>query len=80
MKLRKIAQGVALAGITASAAHAVAVNPTVTVKLLAFNDFHGQLESPGTLRLTAAASPTRYCGGPRLINSWLLPLGRIRSR
>ena len=63
MKLRKIAQGVALAGITASAAHAVAVNPTVTVKLLAFNDFHGQLESPGTLRLTAAASPTTPVGG-----------------
>jgi 5'-nucleotidase len=36
---------------------------TTTVKLIAFNDFHGQLESPGTFRLTAAATPTVPVGG-----------------
>jgi 5'-nucleotidase len=34
-----------------------------TVRLLAFNDFHGQLESPGTYRLTAASAPTTPVGG-----------------
>ncbi len=36
----------------------------VTVKILALNDFHGQLESPGTFRVNAAsASPTVPVGG-----------------
>jgi 5'-nucleotidase len=37
---------------------------TVTVKIIAFNDFHGQLESPGTLRANAAsATPVYSVGG-----------------
>lgn len=37
---------------------------TVTVKIIAFNDFHGQLESPGSLRATAAsATPVYSVGG-----------------
>ncbi len=37
----------------------------VKVKLIAINDFHGQLESPGTLRIgpTAASSPNKAVGG-----------------
>lgn len=39
------------------------VAKTMKVRLIAFNDFHGQLESPGTFRLTAASSPTTPVGG-----------------
>lgn len=62
MKIKPVANiiikstALALAGI--SAAHAV------TVKIIAFNDFHGQLESPGTLRVNAATTtPTVAVGG-----------------
>ena len=34
-----------------------------TIKIVAINDFHGQLESPGTFRLTAGAAPTVPVGG-----------------
>lgn len=36
---------------------------TVTVKIIAFNDFHGQLESPGTLRANAASATPAYSVG-----------------
>lgn len=45
MKLKQIALGTALA--LASLAAGAAAPTATTVKLLAFNDFHGQLESPG---------------------------------
>jgi len=51
---------------SAVALHAIAANaaPEVSVKIIAFNDFHGQLESPGSLRVNAAAaSPTYAVGG-----------------
>jgi len=38
--------------------------PTTTIKIVAFNDFHGQLESPGTLRTNPASStPNVAVGG-----------------
>jgi 5'-nucleotidase len=58
MKLKAIAAGVALALAGISAVDAA------TVKIIAFNDFHGQLESPGTLRVNGASStPTVSVGG-----------------
>jgi len=55
--VRAMASGIALA-LAGSVAHAI------NVKIIAFNDFHGQLESPGTLRVNAAtAAPTVAVGG-----------------
>lgn len=60
MKLTKIAAAIALACSATTATHAA----NVTVKIIAFNDFHGQLESPGTLRTNAAtATPAISVGG-----------------
>ena len=60
MKLTKIAAAIALACSATTATHAA----NITVKIIAFNDFHGQLESPGTLRTNAAtATPTIPVGG-----------------
>ncbi|MFZ5605187.1 MAG: bifunctional metallophosphatase/5'-nucleotidase, partial [Pseudomonadota bacterium] len=60
LQLKKIAAGVALTLAGATAAQAA----NVTVKVIAFNDFHGQLESPGSLRVNAAsATPTVAVGG-----------------
>jgi 5'-nucleotidase len=50
MKLNKLALGIALGLGAFGLAHAVTTIPTVTIKIVAFNDFHGQLESPGNLR------------------------------
>ncbi|NDY94025.1 bifunctional metallophosphatase/5'-nucleotidase [Ideonella livida] len=50
-----LAAALALAGAAASAAPA-AKSPTATVRVLAFNDFHGALESPGTYRANASAA------------------------
>ena len=63
MKMNKIALGIALGLATGTACAVVAAAPTTHVKLIAFNDFHGQLESPGTFRLTAATTPTTPVGG-----------------
>jgi 5'-nucleotidase len=47
-----------------SAAYASSPASSNWVKLIAFNDFHGQLESPGSFRVTAAAAtPTVPVGG-----------------
>lgn len=60
MKLTKLAAAIALACSATTATHAA----NVTVKIIAFNDFHGQLESPGALRINAAtATPTLPVGG-----------------
>ncbi|ANE56667.1 bifunctional UDP-sugar hydrolase/5'-nucleotidase [Methylomonas sp. DH-1] len=48
MKLQTLASAIAL-GFSAVAAHAVTL-PATTIKIVAFNDFHGQLESPGNFR------------------------------
>jgi len=47
MKMHKIALGVALSLATLGAATAASVAPTTTVKIIAINDFHGNLQSPG---------------------------------
>ena len=46
MNIRNIAVGISLA-CCASVCDAAVANPTVTVKILGFNDFHGQIVSPG---------------------------------
>ncbi|QSB02522.1 bifunctional metallophosphatase/5'-nucleotidase [Methylomonas sp. EFPC1] len=65
MKLNKLAMGIALGLGTLGAANAVTTMPTTTIKIVAFNDFHGQLESPGTFRQTpsSAASTNIPVGG-----------------
>ncbi len=56
MKLNKLAIGIALGLGTLGAANAVTTIPTTTIKIVAFNDFHGQLESPGTFRQTPSSA------------------------
>ncbi|QSA97312.1 bifunctional UDP-sugar hydrolase/5'-nucleotidase [Methylococcus sp. EFPC2] len=63
MKLTRIALGIALGMAANGCAHAVIPTGTTTVKIVAFNDFHGQIESPGTFRLTGASSPATPVGG-----------------
>ncbi len=62
MKLNKLAMGIALSLTTLSA---YAVTTTTTIKIVAFNDFHGQLESPGSFRQTptSASSTNIPVGG-----------------
>jgi len=58
MKTIALAAIIGLAGL--SPAHAA----TTTIKLVAFNDFHGQLESPGMLRVNpTTAQPSVRVGG-----------------
>ena len=63
MKLSKLAMAVVLG--TGLIGHAqVVLAATTTIKIVAFNDFHGQLESPGRLRnLPTDASATIPVGG-----------------
>jgi 5'-nucleotidase len=63
MKLSKLAMAVVLG--TGLIGHAqVVLAATTTIKIVAFNDFHGQLESPGSLRnLPTDASATIPVGG-----------------
>lgn len=52
-----------LATTAVSPSHAAQAEGT-WVKLIGFNDFHGQLESPGSFRINAATStPTKAAGG-----------------
>ncbi len=55
MKLKPLAAAMAIAALS-NLAHA---DPLVTIKIIAFNDFHGNLVSPGTFRanVNAAAVP-----------------------
>ena len=70
MKLESLSLAVALALASLSAAAAapvvtrngVAAQVPLSVKILALNDFHGQLESPGTFRANASA-PLVPAGG-----------------
>ncbi len=50
MKIRHIANAVALAALAFTGAACAAESSTVKLKIVALNDFHGQLESPGSLR------------------------------
>ena len=64
MKMQKLAIGVALGLSLSYGANAVTTAKT-TIKIVAFNDFHGQLESPGSFRQTptSAASTNIPVGG-----------------
>lgn len=65
----KLSPKLAAAPISISSSSAVGntqtlSGPTTTIKIVAFNDFHGQLESPGTLRTNPASSnPNVAVGG-----------------
>ena len=54
--------GAALAGAACAAGPVGTSKPTGVVKILSLNDFHGQLESPGTFRANATA-PLVPAGG-----------------
>jgi len=54
MKLQQLATAIALS-LSGLSVQAVGL-ATTTIKIVAFNDFHGQLESPGTLRLTPSSA------------------------
>ncbi|WP_262966012.1 bifunctional metallophosphatase/5'-nucleotidase [Methylobacter psychrophilus] len=51
MKFNKLAIAIALSLTAMNCANALPTS-TTTIKIIAFNDFHGQMESPGTLRQT----------------------------
>ena len=56
MKLTALATGVALSlGLIGSACAVPSNHTTKTIKIVAFNDFHGQLESPGTFRQSTSS-------------------------
>lgn len=60
MKLKSLVTSLCVSLFASTAALAA----PLTVKIIAFNDFHGQLESPGTFRVNAAtATPTYSVGG-----------------
>lgn len=64
MKLTALATGVALSlGLIGSACAVPSNHTTKTIKIVAFNDFHGQLESPGKFRPTPSSSSTIPVGG-----------------
>jgi 5'-nucleotidase len=60
--LHALTLAVALPGVACAAAPAAKDKPTGVVKILALNDFHGQMESPGTFRANADA-PLVPAGG-----------------
>lgn len=66
MKLNKLAFGIVLslgAIGSACAGHSEHHHAIKTFKIVAFNDFHGQLESPGGLRQTPTKSLGDQCIG-----------------
>jgi 5'-nucleotidase len=64
MKMHKLAIGVVL-GLSLSCGASAVTKAKTTIKIVAFNDFHGQLESPGSFRQTpsSAASTNIPVGG-----------------
>lgn len=70
MKIRQIASAVAMTIACTSAA--CAATPSVKLKIVAINDFHGQLESPGSLRaLPTDAFGTVPVGGIDFLAGYL---------
>lgn len=71
MKMRQIASGIALILSMTRVCHGVEIEQErepqkrpVNVKIIAINDFHGQLESPGSLRnAPATPQPSTSVGG-----------------
>src|SRR5215510_4731139 len=55
MSFRRIALGIALSFVVASSAFAQS-HPPVTVKIIGLNDFHGNLQSPGSFSTGLGAS------------------------
>jgi 5'-nucleotidase len=60
--LRVLALAITLPGVACAAAAQAKDRPTGQVRILALNDFHGQMESPGTFRANADA-PAVPAGG-----------------
>ncbi|WP_150047985.1 bifunctional metallophosphatase/5'-nucleotidase [Methylomonas rhizoryzae] len=64
-------------GLIGNACAAPSTTPTKTIKIVAFNDFHGQLESPGNFRPTPSGSASIPVGGV----DWLAGyVAELRSR
>lgn len=80
MKMLQLASSIALMLAVTSVSQAYEnerekTKPPVTVKIVAINDFHGQLESPGSLRnLPAAATPATPVGGVDWIAGYIADL------
>ena len=48
--------------------------PPVTVKLIAFNDFHGALQSPGRFGANSQATQKPAVGGADALAAWVARL------
>lgn len=60
---------------TAQAATVAAVKQPFTVKIIGFNDYHGNLQSPGTFGITAnALSPKKPVGGADFMAAYVASL------
>ena len=60
MKLHHLVLAVGVAGFVVSAIAAPAMPPSpFTVKIIGFNDYHGNLESPGTIGVNTAVPPAQ---------------------
>lgn len=63
MHIRSLSAAVLLGLSSACAVQANPDSRTVNVKLIAINDFHGQIESPGSFRMDATAASAVPAGG-----------------
>ncbi|MDV6344723.1 bifunctional metallophosphatase/5'-nucleotidase [Nitrosomonas sp. Is37] len=63
MRLNWIAMGAALLLMVSAGTYAANAQTTTTIKILAFNDFHGQIESPGTFVTPEGARSNVAVGG-----------------
>ena len=64
MGLTQLAIGIALGLTSLSCTNAIAIATTpTTIKIVTFNDFHGQLESPGTLRINPGSGTSNVAVG-----------------
>ena len=74
MKLHTLVPLIAAAMLGLSTAHAVTPTPsTITVKIIGFNDFHGNLQSPGTFGVnsTIAAAQRPAVGGAEYLAAYV---------
>jgi len=80
MKLHTLVLLIAAGMLGLSAAHAVTPTPsTITVKIIGFNDFHGNLQSPGTFGVnsTIAAAQRPAVGGAEYLAAYVT---RMKAR
>lgn len=74
MKIRLICASLAMAFGGSACAATTAPKPPFTVKIIGFNDFHGNLESPGTFGVTAADTVKPAVGGAPYVAGYVAKL------